>query len=176
MPNVHVGFTWWISSWILYSIQSLLMVHMWPIAIKVAHSFNVIPRDTSWHLDCNSPMNRPWIKKKNIAILAVWQVGSRSVYKQNVWEFWLFSLKSIGLVAPYGDTELSQHWFRHQAVALSNVDISSDVSCVIHLRATSQEMHKIPSYKMCLKIKLNYKRVYQGPMYQISVMARRPLE
>ena len=52
-----------------------------------------------------------------------------------------------GLMTPYGDMELGQHWlrwwlvaWRHQAITWTNVDLSSVRSSDIHLRASSQEI------------------------------------
>ena len=49
-----------------------------------------------------------------------------------------------GLVTPYGDVDLGQHWlrqwlvaWRHQAITWTNVDLSSDKSHDIQLRALS---------------------------------------
>ena len=51
---------------------------------------------------------------------------------------------SWGLVTPFGDIDLGQHWlrwwldaWRHQAITWNNVDLSSVRSCGIHLRAIS---------------------------------------
>ena len=45
---------------------------------------------------------------------------------------------------PYGDIDLDQHWlrywlvaWRHQAIILTNIDLSSVRFCDIHLRAIS---------------------------------------
>ena len=68
-------------------------------------------------------------------------------------------LTHCGLVTPYGDMELGQHWlrqwlvaWRHQAITWTNVD-SSSVRCHgIHLRALSLDDVKIPINKTRLKI------------------------
>ena len=62
------------------------------------------------------------------------------------------SLTHCGLVTPYDDRDLGQHWFRkwlvawwHQAITWTNVDLSSVRSSGIHLSAILQEMHQ-PSW------------------------------
>ena len=52
-----------------------------------------------------------------------------------------------GLVTPYGDTDLGQHWlrkwlvaWRHQAITWTSVDLSSVRSSDIQLRAIKQEI------------------------------------
>ena len=58
----------------------------------------------------------------------------------------LFFLTHWGLVTPYGDRDLGQHWlslwlvaWRHQAITWTNVDLSVR-SSDIHVRANSQEI------------------------------------
>ena len=56
---------------------------------------------------------------------------------------WLPSFYSThcGLVMPYGDIELGQHWlvvWQHQAITWTSVDLSWVRSTDIHLRAISQ--------------------------------------
>ena len=52
----------------------------------------------------------------------------------------IFGLTHWGLLMPYGDIDLGQHWlrlwldaFRHQAITWTNVDLLSEVSCGNHL-------------------------------------------
>ena len=52
---------------------------------------------------------------------------------------WPPLLTHCGLVMPYGNIDLGHHWFRkwlvtwqHQAITLTNVDLSSSVLCGIH--------------------------------------------
>ena len=68
-------------------------------------------------------------------------------------------LTHCGLVAPYGNMELGQHWlrlwlvaWRHQAITWTNVDLSSVMSLGIHLRALSLDNVKKPINKTRLKI------------------------
>ena len=56
-------------------------------------------------------------------------------------------LADSDLVTPYGVINLGQHWrrewsaaWRHQAITWTYVDVLSKVSCVIHIRAISQEV------------------------------------
>ena len=72
--------------------------------------------------------------------------------------FW--SLTHCGLVTPYGDRDLGQHWLRlwlvacrHQAITWTNVDWSSVKSIGIHIRAFSQELPQPSITKICLKEK-----------------------
>ena len=71
----------------------------------------------------------------------------------------LLWLTHCGLVTPYGDIDLRQHWFRqwlvawrHQAITWTNVDLSSFKAFGIHRRALSWEDLKIPSSKTRIKI------------------------
>ena len=68
-------------------------------------------------------------------------------------------LTHSGLLAPYRDIDLGQHWlrywlvaWRHQAITWTSVDLSSVRSCSIYLRAISQEIIKIAALDMHLKI------------------------
>ena len=56
-----------------------------------------------------------------------------------------FLLTHRGLVTPFGDKRLSQHWL--QAITWTNVDLSSVKSCGIHPRVLSWEDLKIPISK-----------------------------
>ena len=62
-----------------------------------------------------------------------------------------FSLTHWGLVTPFGDINLGQHW-RHQAITWTNVDLSSARSSYIHLMAISQEIHQSSVTKLSMKI------------------------
>ena len=74
----------------------------------------------------------------------------------------LYHVKALthwGLVTPFGDIDLGQHWlmqwlvaWRHQAITWTNVDWSSVKSTDIHIRAISQEMPQPPITKIYLKI------------------------
>ena len=64
-----------------------------------------------------------------------------------------------GLVLPYGDINLGQHWLRewlvawcHQAITWTNVDLSSVRSSGIHLRAILQEIPQPSVNEISLKI------------------------
>ena len=64
-------------------------------------------------------------------------------------------LTLCGLVVPYGDKDLGQHWFslvawQHQAISWTNVDLSSVGFCGIHLRAIShtKNAHKLNPWQM----------------------------
>ena len=68
-------------------------------------------------------------------------------------------LTHCGLVTPYGDIELGQHWLRswlvawpNQSITWTNVDSSSEISRKIHLRAISQELPYPSITKISLKI------------------------
>ena len=65
-----------------------------------------------------------------------------------------------GLVKPFGDIDLGQHWlrywlvaWRHQAITWTNVDLSSARSSYIHLMVNLREIHP-PSVK---SVKLTWK-------------------
>ena len=64
-----------------------------------------------------------------------------------------------GLVTPYGDKDLCQHWlrswlvaWRHQAITWTNVDLSSVRSNDIHLTAISQEITQQSIIEISLQI------------------------
>ena len=64
-----------------------------------------------------------------------------------------------GLVTPYGDKNLGQHWlrwwlvaWRHQAVTWTNVDLSPVRSSGIHLIAISQKIPQPPIFELVWKI------------------------
>ena len=68
-------------------------------------------------------------------------------------------LTQWGLVMPFGDIDLGQHWLRqwlvawwHQVITWTNVDWSSVKSNDIHVRAISHEMPQPENTKICLKI------------------------
>ena len=67
----------------------------------------------------------------------------------------VLTLIDYGLLMPYGDIELSQHWLRywlgawwHQAITWTNVDLSSVRSNDIHLEEISQEIPQPPITKI----------------------------
>ena len=82
----------------------------------------------------------------------------------------LDELTHWGLVTPYGDRDLGQHWlrkwlvaWRHQAITWTNVDWSSVKSSGIHIRSISQEMPQPSITKICLKIRyLKYHSNFPG--------------
>ena len=63
-----------------------------------------------------------------------------------------------GLVTPYGNRDLDQHWLRwlvawwHQAITWTNVDWSLVKSSDIHIRTISLGMPQPPITKICFKI------------------------
>ena len=68
-------------------------------------------------------------------------------------------LTLCGLVMPYDDIDLGQHWFRqwlvawwHQAITWASVDLSSVKSCGIYLRTISHKMLNICILDTSLKI------------------------
>ena len=69
---------------------------------------------------------------------------------------WVNSLWHSGIVTPYGDRDLSQHWLKkwlvawlHQAITRTYVDLSSSD---IHIMAISQEMPQPSFTKIRFKI------------------------
>ena len=66
--------------------------------------------------------------------------------------FALVILTHCDLVTPYGDKDLGQHAWRHQAITWTNVDWSSVKSSDIHIRAISQEMPQPSITEIFLKI------------------------
>ena len=74
-----------------------------------------------------------------ILLLSQWQVYRTS------------QLTNCGLVTPYGDIDLDQHWLGkwrvawwHQAITWTSVDLSPVCFIGNHLRAVSQEIHHSP--------------------------------
>ena len=68
-------------------------------------------------------------------------------------------LSLSGLVTPYGDIGLGQHWFRwwlvawwHQAITWTNVDLSSVSSSYLHLMLIFVEIPQLSNTKVTLKI------------------------
>ena len=79
--------------------------------------------------------------------------------KKIFWRNWPIFLTHCGLVKPYGDRDLGQHWLRqwlvawqHQAITWTDVDWLSVKSNDINIRAISQEMPQPSITKICLKI------------------------
>ena len=75
-------------------------------------------------------------------------------YHYHYYHHVMFCLTHYGLMTPYGNRELGQHWsrwwlvaWRHQVITWTNVDLSSARSLGIHLRALSEEIVKIPISK-----------------------------
>ena len=71
----------------------------------------------------------------------------------------MVELTHCGLLTPYGDIDLGQHWirywfvaWRHQAITWTNVDFSSVRSIVIHLRTILQKIPQPPIIKISLKM------------------------
>ena len=69
------------------------------------------------------------------------------------------ALTLFGLVTPYGDINVGQHWFRywlvawrHQAIIWTNIDLSSVRSNGIHLSAILQEIPQPSLTEISLKI------------------------
>ena len=77
-----------------------------------------------------------------------------------VWSYFsVIMLTHCGLVTPYGDRDLGQHWLRqwlvawlHQAITWTNVDLSSVRSSGVHLRPISQEIPQPSVTEISLKI------------------------
>ena len=68
-------------------------------------------------------------------------------------------LTHCGLVTPYDDIDLGQHWlrlwlgaWRHQAITWTSVDLSSVKSSDIHLNTIAQEIPQPPITKISLKM------------------------
>ena len=69
---------------------------------------------------------------------------------------WSELLTHWGLVTPFGDLDVDQHW--HQVITWTNVDLSSVRSSGIYLGAISLEIPQPPFTKVFLKtyLKLNW--------------------
>ena len=77
--------------------------------------------------------------------------------------FWTLGTMYCGLMMPYGDRDVGQHWLRwwlvawqHQAITWTNVDWSSVKSSDIHIGAISQEMPQPSVTKIRSKIFIQY--------------------
>ena len=102
----------------------------------------------------------------NGCIWTHWALASlQMTFSKAFGKFWFFIVKfhwslllsiqltltHCGLVTPYGNRDLGQHW--HQAITWTNVDLSSIRSCGIHQKALSWEDLNISISKTRLKIK-----------------------
>ena len=74
------------------------------------------------------------------------------------WIEWLARIH-CGLVTPYGDIDLDQHWCsqlhvaeRHPAITWTNVDLSPVTSSEIHLRVNWQEIPQPTILNISFKI------------------------
>ena len=91
--------------------------------------------ETSWEFQLNNK-----VKSMDERVIIMWMWSSENLS---------FSLTHCGLVKPYGDINLCQHWLKqwlvawqHQAITWTNVDLSSLRTSGIHLRAILQEIHQ----------------------------------
>ena len=85
-----------------------------------------------------------------------------SCTKPSIWGLFCSGLSELthcGLVTPYGDRDLGQHWlrlwlvaWRHQAITWTNVDLPSVRSIGIHLSAILQEILQQSITKISWKI------------------------
>ena len=79
-------------------------------------------------------------------------------------------LTHCGLVIPYGNIDLGQHWLMylawwHQAVTWTNVDLAALRSSTIHVLAISQEITLPSITKISLKnTYLKFTQISHGPM------------
>ena len=89
----------------------------------------------------------------------------------------LIVLTHCGLVTPYGDRDLGQHWLRkwlvawqHQAITWTNIDWSSVMSSDNHIRAISHKMPQPSITKIHLKITyLKFNSNFSGANVLISL-------
>ena len=100
----------------------------------------------------NSPHKWPVMRKMFLFDDVIKQTHDDTVH-------WLNRLTHCGLVTPYGDINLGQHWLRqwlvvwqHQTITWTNVDLSSVRSSGIHLRAILQEIPQSSVTEISLKI------------------------
>ena len=99
-----------------------------------------------------------WIRAQMCSFFYSWPgmifANSSQVKKPN-------PLTHCGLMMPYGNIGLAQHWLRkwplawqHQAITWTSVDLSSEVSSPIHIRSISQEVLMKLIHNMCFEITL----------------------
>ena len=106
---------------------------------------------------CLTWINQPLDHKT--ATLWMW-FPQDSMEQNQCWEYPHCTLNHYGIVTPYGDRDLGQHWlrqwhvaWRYQGITWTNVDWSSVKSSVIRTRTISQAMHLPSVTKSHLKIK-----------------------
>ena len=82
-----------------------------------------------------------------------------SISNATHWRYCSLALTHCGLMTPYGDGDLGQHWlrlwlvaWRHQAITWTNVDLPSVRSIGIHLSTILQEILQPSITKISWKI------------------------
>ena len=96
----------------------------------------------------------------------------QSVWGSHIWKQLFLpgasELTHCGLVTPYGNINLGQHWlrywlvaWRHQAITWTNVDLSSVRSSGIHMSAILQEMPQPSVNEISMKFSV---QISQGPV------------
>ena len=80
---------------------------------------------------------------------SMWWLNNELHFFDDFYIFLVTLSTHCGIVKPYGDIDLGQHWlrqwlvvWRHQAITSSNFDISLVRFCGIHPRAISQRVPK----------------------------------
>ena len=91
-------------------------------------------------------------------VIEILSWSSRQNVIEKGWPWWETALTHWGLVMPYGDRELCQHWlrqwlvaWRHQAITWTNIDLSSVRSCGVNVRTISQEIPQLSIIKIGFK-------------------------
>ena len=113
--------------------------------------------------------------------LIIWCIGSHpgviqfgQIQTSDEWYNHHMGLTQCGLVIPYADKDLGQHWLRqwlgawHQAIPWTRVDFSSVRYNVIYLKPISQEMPQPSITKISFKIAYEkYIQICQGPANEL---------
>ena len=131
--------------------------HQWPVDSPHKGASNTENVSIWW---CHHAVWTKWLLVCRCSWLKI------SVFDSEVHSVWPSTydlvgnkLTHSGLVTPYGDRDLGQHWlrywlvaWRHQAITWANVDLSSVRASGIHLSANSQEIPQPPITEISLKI------------------------
>ena len=127
----------WPSSYFQIMFQVSREQHTWLIDLKTQGNFIQVQIVTLFR-----PPPTMYIMS-NYLHTVWWHQGMGNIFALCEGNPAVTQLTHWGLVAPYGDIDLGQHWFRqwlvawrHQAITWTNVDVSLR-SCGIHLRTLS---------------------------------------
>ena len=130
------------------------------LIIKIADNHDAHYQDHWW----------PWCslsKSMIIKMLFVETIDDHDIHYQDHWWPWCPLLTQCGLVTPYGNISMGQHWFRlwlvawrQQAISWTNIVLSSARSNDVHLMAISKQI-TLPSIDN-IPLKINNLRCHSN--------------